>query len=141
LRVPMLVREVSPRNDWAAYRRLLRLFRERKYDIVHTHTSKAGFLGRLAARRAGVPIVVHTPHGNIFDGYFSRRATRVFAMLERHAARWCDRIIELTPKGVEQHLALGIGRPDQFDVIFSGIDFSAYAESARKRSQTRAALG
>lgn len=141
VRIPTLVREVSPRNDWATLGKLTRLFRERRYDIVHTHTSKAGILGRLAAKRAGVSIVVHTPHGNIFDGYFSPARTRLFNQLERRAARWCDRIIELTPGGIEQHLAIGIGRPDQFVHIFSGIDFAPFKTARQRRGEMRAKLG
>ncbi|MCL4695128.1 MAG: glycosyltransferase, partial [Candidatus Hydrogenedentes bacterium] len=62
-RVPHLVRSPNPRQDFLAYRELTRIFRERRYDIIHTHTSKAGYLGRLAAAHTGVPILVHTPHG------------------------------------------------------------------------------
>lgn len=141
LRVPDLVREPAPLKDLGAMRRLTRLFRERRYDIVHTHTSKAGFLGRLAARRAGVPVIVHTPHGNVFDGYFSPVSTRLFAAMERRAARWCDRIIELTPGGVDEHLQRNIGRPEQFRVIFSGIDLEPFAGARARREETRRALG
>ena len=111
---PALVRSIAPVRDILALRRLTRLFRERRYDIVHTHTSKAGFIGRLAAERAGVPIVVHTPHGNIFQGYFSKPMTRLFVWMERHAARRTDKLIELTPGGVEEHLAEGIGQRGQY---------------------------
>jgi len=104
-REPLLVRSPAPLRDMITLWRLTRRFRDRQYDIVHTHTSKAGFLGRLAAERAGTPIVVHTPHGNIFHGYFSGWLTRIFVWMERHAARRTDRIIELTAGGVEEHLA------------------------------------
>lgn len=141
LRVPDLVREISPMRDFRALRHLTRLFRVNKYDVVHTHTSKAGFLGRLAAVRARVPIIVHTPHGNIFDGYFPYFVTRAFIGMERYAARHTDRIIELTPKGVEDHLRENIGRPDQFTVIFSGIDLAPFEDAIRRRDATRSALG
>ena len=141
VRVPGLVREPAPLKDLAALRRLARLFRDRRYDIVHTHTSKAGFLGRLAARRAGVPAVMHTPHGNVFDGYFNPLATKLFETMERRAARWCDRIVELTPGGVDEHLRRGIGRPGQFCVIFSGIDLEPFGEAVKRRGKTRRTLG
>lgn len=140
-REPFLVRSPAPLRDMLTLRRLTRRFCERKYDIVHTHTSKAGFLGRLAAERAGTPIVVHTPHGNIFHGYFSGWLTRLFVWMERHAARRTDRIIELTPGGVEEHLAEGIGRREQYRVIFSGIDTKPFESAAARRGSTRAALG
>lgn len=141
VRVPHLVRRVAPVSDLLALRELQRLFKTRRYDIVHTHTSKAGFLGRLAAQQAGVPIVVHTPHGNIFDGYFNRWTTRLFIGMERHAARYADRIIELTAGGVEAHLKQGIGYREQFEVIFSGIDLAPFDAACAHREKTRRALG
>lgn len=141
LREPHLVRPVSPFEDTLTVARLARRFRRARPHIVHTHTSKAGILGRAAARIARVPIVVHTPHGNVFDGYFSPWKTRLFAAIERRAARWTDRIVELTPGGIEEHLALNIGRREQFVTIFSGIDLAPYDDARRRRSATRAALG
>lgn len=141
LREPDLVRNPSPLRDARAYRTLVRRFREARYDIVHTHTSKAGLIGRIAARRAGVPIVVHTPHGNVFHGYFSRPVTRFFIELERYAAKRTDAIIELTAGGVKEHLEQGIGQRDQFRVIHSGVDFSPFDSARSQRAATRAALG
>src|SRR5438876_10692005 len=91
--------------------RSVRLFRRERPGIVHTHTSKAGFIGRLAARIARVPVVIHQPHGHIFYGYYGPRRTSAYITLERLAARWSDRIVTLTDVGREEHLALGIGRP------------------------------
>jgi len=141
LRVPELVRNVAPVSDVLALRALLRLFRARRYDIVHTHTSKAGFLGRIAAARAKVPIIVHTPHGNIFQGYFSKPMTRLFVAMERYAARRRDRIIELTPRGIEEHLEQGIGRREQYVAIFSGIDLAPFPGAIERREEGRRALG
>ena len=140
VRVPDLVREPHPLRDVRALAQLTRLLRAERHHIVHTHTSKAGFLGRWAARRAGVPIIVHTPHGNIFDGYFNPLTTRVYVAMERRAARWTDRIIELTAGGVEQSLARGIGRREQYAVVHSGIDLSPYNVARDQRLQTRAEL-
>lgn len=140
-REPALIRPVSPVQDARALAGLVRKFRRGRFHIVHTHTSKAGMLGRMAARMAGVPIIVHTPHGNIFDGYFSPLVTRAFIAAERWAARRTDRIIELTPGGIEEHLARGIGRREQFINIFSGIDLTPYQRARDSRTQTRAALG
>lgn len=141
IRVPALVRPAAPVADIKALRELTRLFRDRHYDIVHTHTSKAGFVGRLAAVRAGVPVIVHTPHGNIFQGYFNPVTTRVFIAMERYAARRTDRIVELTPGGVDEHLAMRIGRREQFAVVFSGIDVAPFESAMERRAQTRRALG
>ena len=141
IRVPHLVRNANLLWDWRAYRELLRLFRAKKYDIVHTHTSKAGYLGRLAAARASVPIVVHTPHGHVFFGYFNSLLTQVFTQLERHAARKTDRLIALTPRGIVEHLAQGVGTRAQWTAVFSGIDLAPFETATARREQTRAALG
>mgnify|MGYP006279280243 CR=1 FL=1 len=140
-REPFLVRQPAPVRDMVALRRLERRFRRERYDIVHTHTSKAGFLGRLAAARAGVPIIVHTPHGNIFHGYFPAWKTRLFIWMERHAARRTHRIIELTAGGIEAHLAEGIGRREQYTTVFSGIDTGPFETAAANRAAIRARLG
>jgi len=140
-REPSLMRDISPANDLRALNGLTRRFKKERYDIVHTHTSKAGVLGRLAAKRAGTPIVVHTPHGNIFDGYFSPWKTRLFVSAERAAAKCTDRLVELTAGGVDEYLAQGIGTRAQYAVIFSGIDLSPYEQAIASREATRAALG
>lgn len=141
LREPSLVRPIAPVRDWLALRGLTRLFHQNRYDIVHTHTSKAGFVGRLAAKRAGTPIVVHTPHGNIFDGYFHPWLTRAFVAMERHVAPSTDRIIELTEGGIDAYLEQGIGRREQYVSIFSGIDLSPYESAEAHKAETRASLG
>jgi glycosyltransferase involved in cell wall biosynthesis len=141
LREPGLTRNPAPLRDLLTLHRLTRRFQEERYDIVHTHTSKAGWLGRIAAHRAGVPIIVHTPHGNIFDGYFPAPVTRAFVWMERHAARRTDRIIELTPRGIEEHLAEGIGQREQYRVIFSGIDTRPFADAIDRRKKTRDLFG
>ncbi|MBI1321033.1 MAG: glycosyltransferase [Candidatus Hydrogenedens sp.] len=140
-REPWLLRNPAPLRDLMTLRRLEQRFRRGRYDIVHTHTSKAGWLGRIAAERAGVPIIVHTPHGNVFHGYFSPAVARAFVWMERYAARRTDAIIELTPGGIEEHLAEGIGQRSQYRVIFSGIDTAPYDDAIAMREATRAALG
>ncbi len=141
IREPFLVRNPAPVRDYLVLRRLAKLFRSKRYDIVHTHTSKAGFLGRLAAERVGIPIVVHTPHGNIFEGYFSKYATYLFTWMERHAARRTDRIIALTPGGIGAYISQDIGQREQYRTVFSGIDLSPYAEAVANRDATRENMG
>jgi glycosyltransferase involved in cell wall biosynthesis len=142
IREPNLVRDItSPLQEFKALRGLTRRLKHGNYDIVHTHTSKAGFLGRLAAHKAKVPIVIHTPHGNIFDGYFSPAKTMLYTALERKAARWTNRIIELTDGGIEEYLAQGIGSRDLYTTIFSGIDLSPYENRVADRARIRAELG
>jgi glycosyltransferase involved in cell wall biosynthesis len=119
--VPELVREVSPARDVVALARLYRLIRSGGFDVVHTHTSKAGALGRVAARAAGVPAVVHTPHGHVFGGYFGPLATRAFLALERALAGWTDAMVAISEACRRDHLRLGVGSPERFVTIPSGI--------------------
>lgn len=106
--------------DFAAYRQIRQLL-VRGFDVVHTHTSKAGALGRLAAW-GRVRAVVHTPHGHIFHGYFGTLKTRLFIGIERFLAAKSHALIALTQAEHDDHLALGVGRIDQWRVIPSGVD-------------------
>ena len=139
--VPWLVRAVRPQHDVAAVLALVRLFQRERPTVVHTHSSKAGFVGRLAARLSGVPIVIHQPHGHIFYGYWGAARTRLFIALERLAARWTDTLIALTPREVEEHVERGIGRPAQWAVVPSGVPTAALRASAPSRRVARARLG
>ncbi len=136
-----LVREVSPARDVAAVLQLYRLFRRARPAIVHTHTSKAGFVGRLAAWLAGVPAVIHQPHGHIFYGYWSRARTAMFVGLERIAAPWTDTILALTPREIEENLERGIGRAAQYAVVPSGVPTQALRDAAPSRAAARLKLG
>jgi glycosyltransferase involved in cell wall biosynthesis len=135
-----LGREVGPR-DAAALAQLVRLMRGTRPALVHTHTSKAGFLGRLAARLARVPAVIHQPHGHIFYGYYGPRRTAFYITLERLAARWTDRIVTLTERGTEEHLARGIGRRPQYRTVPSGVPTAELRGRAPARGAARRALG
>jgi glycosyltransferase involved in cell wall biosynthesis len=128
-----LVRPIRPIADIRALLEIRTAIRKARPDIVHTHTSKAGFLGRLAARQERVPRIVHTPHGHVFHGYFSPRVTRGIILLERLAARWTDRIVTLTDAEADQHLALGIGRREQFVTIPSGVDLESVLAAVSHR--------
>lgn len=135
-----LVREISPLKDLVALGKLYRLIRRGKFDLVHTHSSKAGFLGRVAARLAGVPAIVHTPHGHVFGGYFDAARTRLYVLLERWAATFTDRIIGLTEQEVRDHLELRIGTRARFVSIASGVELERF-RAPSLGSEVRAALG
>lgn len=141
LDVPALGREVALLSDLAALRQLWRIIRSERPAIVHTHTSKAGFIGRLAARIARVPAVIHQPHGHIFYGYYGPRLTAFYTALERRAARWSDRIITLTDRGIEEHLVRSIGRREQFVTVPSGVDVDRLRAAAPPRAEARGHLG
>ena len=143
LEIPELVRAVTPIADWRALRSLRRIMRRNAYDIVHTHTSKAGILGRLAARLEGVPRVVHTPHGHVFYGYYGAALTRLFVWFERWTAGFTHCIIALTQSDLEDHLRFKIAARERFRVIHSGVDFSAFTDrdTRRDRAAVRDRLG
>lgn len=118
--VPELVRAVHPWKDWLALSRLEQIFREQKPDIVHTHSGKAGILGRLAARRAGVPVIIHTIHGPSFGDFQNAAANFVFRAAEKYAAGATTHFIVVAEAMKTQYLAAGIGKPEQYAKIFSG---------------------
>lgn len=124
--VPELVRPIHPLKDLAALRRLEEIFRDQRPDIVHTHSGKAGILGRLAARKAGVPIIIHTIHGPSFGGFQGVFANLVFRTAEKRAARVTDHFIVVAEAMKEQYLASGIGTPAQYTKIFSGFPLEPF---------------
>ena len=138
--VPELVRPIQPWNDCLAWHKLTRLFRARRPDIVHTHSGKAGILGRLAAARARVPLIVHTIHGPSFGCFQGRLANSAFRAAERYAARVTSRFVVVAQAMQQQYLAAGIGRPDQYTRILSGFGLEPFLRSANDL-QLRARLG
>ena len=139
--IPSLVRDVRPWRDLVALFSLMRVIARGRYDIVHTHTSKAGFVGRVAARLCGVKGIVYSPHGTILEGYFGGATTRLFVASDRIAAGFTDRIVGLTRREVEQYLEAGIGRPDQYTFIYNGIDVDGFAARRVDRERKRTELG
>lgn len=135
--LPTLTREINPLKDLAALWRLVALFRLERPVIVHTHTSKAGVLGRLAAWLAAVPVVIHTPHGHIFYGHFGRLASRLFLRIEQILARGTTGLIALTEAERDEHLACRVGKAEQFSVVPSGIDLNRFRAAASGGTRIR----
>ena len=138
--VPM-VRRIHPWHDLRSYLQLRRIVRAGRYDIVHTHSAKAGFLGRFAAARAKVPAILHTPHHFPFDMAVSPFWKAVYAGLERRAAAVTDRIICVCASERESALRRKIAKPAQLTVIENGIAPSALAVSDERRAAVRRRLG
>lgn len=136
-----LRRDLRPLEDGRAFFQLLRLFRRLRPQIVHTHASKAGALGRLAARLAGVPIIVHTFHGHTFHSYFHPLLSRLFRTLERGLARWTTRIIAISPTLKEELIRYRIAPAEKIVVIPLGLELDRFAESDRFRGELRRQLG
>jgi glycosyltransferase involved in cell wall biosynthesis len=143
LPVPM-TRRLTPLQDLLSLVRLYRLMRRRRFTIVHTHNPKPGLLGQLAARLAGVPVVVNTLHGFYFHERMSALARRFYVALERIAARCSDVILSQNAEDVETALRERIARPGQIRLLGNGIDLARF-DPARlgpeSRRRTRASLG
>ena len=127
--VPELVRPIHPWNDLIALHKLKRIFRERRPDIVHTHSGKAGVLGRLAAAQTGVPVIVHTIHGPSFGAFQGNLANWLFQSAEKRAARITTHFVTVADAMREQYLAAGIGTPEQYTRIFSGFPLDPFLEA------------
>jgi glycosyltransferase involved in cell wall biosynthesis len=139
--MPELVRAVRPGTDLRAYRRLRQAFRRLRPDVVHTHSSKAGIVGRAAAWRERVPAVVHTIHGMPFGPFESAARNRLYIALERWAARRCHAIVSVCDAMTTQALAACVGRPEQFRTVYSGMEVDAFLNPPRPREEVRRELG
>jgi glycosyltransferase involved in cell wall biosynthesis len=139
--LPGLSRELSPVRDALAAIRLARLIRKLRPDVVHTHTAKAGAVGRAAALLAGTrrPVVVHTFHGHVLRGYFGTGGTLVFRAIETLLARASDRLIAVSPEVRDELVALHVAPPEKFSVVRLGIEleprvrFDGDATEVRRR--------
>lgn len=142
-----LVRAPDPLHDLRSLRWLVRFFRQASFDVVHTHTSKAGFLGRLAVRLAGnsrlkpVPKVVHQPHGHLFYGYYGRFGSAAALAAEQLAAGWTDRFVALTGRGIHEHVERGVGRPDQWTAIAPATASMPVRDGSRRADSQDVARG
>jgi len=130
--IPALQQQVHPLRDSRALLQLIRLARAFKPDIVHTHTAKAGFLGRQAALTVRPrPVVVHTYHGHVLEGYFGPAKARLYLELERALGRVSDRLIGVSQATVDDLVRLGVAPRDRFQVVPLGLDLERLAEPPR----------
>lgn len=127
--IPALSREIRPLADLGALWTLWRLFRRDRPTVVHTHTAKAGTLGRLAAALARVPVRIHTYHGHVLGGgYFSPARTRLFLEVERQLARLTSRLVVLTEhQAREMSQELGVAPRERFSVVPLGLELDRFA--------------
>lgn len=132
--VPELIRPIAPLSDWRAKSRLTAIFASDPPNIVHTHSGKAGILGRLAAARAGVPIIIHTIHGPSFGGFQGWISNLILRAAEVRAARVTTHFVVVADAMREHYLRAGIGRPDQYTRVFSGFDLDPFLEAANDQA-------
>ncbi len=144
-RLPVLQRELSPRADSAAILALRRLIRERRPSVLHTHTAKAGATGRLAALISGHArprAIVHTYHGHVLSGYFSRRWERVFRLIERALAYASGKLIAVSEEVRDDLVRFGVARADRFAVVPYGFDLPEWNEADdESRRELRREIG
>jgi glycosyltransferase involved in cell wall biosynthesis len=138
--IPEMRRQVNAQNDLVAYRKIMRLINEFKPDIVHTHASKAGTIGRLAAIRSHVPVIVHTFHGHVFHSYFSSKQTKIFLNIERGLAEHTSRIIAISQKQKDELCdTFKIAPSEKFSIVPLGFDLQRFTEDKeQRRSKFRA---
>lgn len=139
--VPALKREIGFFSDCRAFFALYRLFRRRRFDIVHTHTAKAGFLGRAAALFAGCRCIVHTSHGHNFYGYFGPAMSAVIVMLERVSAAYTRKLVMLTELEKRDHIAYRICGEGKTELIFSCLEPEYLLPPEKSREEIARELG
>jgi glycosyltransferase involved in cell wall biosynthesis len=144
VRLDALSREIAPIRDALSILRLARLIREQRPRILHTHTAKAGTVGRLAALLAGdarPEVVVHTFHGHVLRGYFGPVKSTAFRLLERLLARVTTRLIAVSPQVRDDLVALGVASAEKFSVVRLGIELDERLDTAVPGADARARLG
>jgi glycosyltransferase involved in cell wall biosynthesis len=142
--VPGLQREISPRRDLTAVTKLRDLIVRHRPHILHTHTAKAGSLGRTAARLVGSarpPVVVHTFHGHMLKGEFDPARTRLFRAVERRLARETDVLVAVSPEVRDELVKVGVAPATKFAVVRLGIELSERMAGATDGAALRASLG
>lgn len=127
--IPSLTRELNPVKDFAAYFALKSFFKANSFDVVHTHASKAGILGRVAAKAAKVPFVVHTVHGQAFHRYEKPWKNTLYILSERWAAKHCDKIYAVAQAMIDQCVAANVAPREKYKVVYSGMELEPYLEA------------
>ena len=139
--IPHMRRPIHPARDWKCYREITKMLRERKPDVVHTHSGKAGLLGRVAAHAVGVPAILHTVHGAPFHQFQSRLAREFFRRCEIYAAARCHALISVADAMTEQLVAARVAPREKFTTIYSGMEVEPFLQAEALRTATRRDLG
>lgn len=135
--IPEMQRSIDRKNDTIAYRKLKKIIQEFQPDIVHTHASKAGTLGRLAAKKMNVPVIVHTFHGHVFHSYFGKAKTTFYKNIERYLAKKSTKIIAIsTIQKDELAIQHKICKAEKIEVIPLGFDLTRFQENIDEKRKS-----
>lgn len=135
--IPEMKRSINRKNDTIAYRKIKKIIKEFEPDIVHTHASKAGTLGRLAAKKMNVPVIVHTFHGHVFHSYFGKTKTKFYKNIERYLAKKSDKIIAISE--IQKHELSDIHKickKDKIEIIPLGFDLTRFQENLPEKRKS-----
>lgn len=142
LPVPEFRRRILPFWDILAFWRIYRYLKKNRVDLVHTHTSKAGIIGRWAAYLAGVPVIIHSPRGSIYhETYFKAAVLRFFAWLEGLTARFTRKIVTLCESEKKDYIRYGIAPKEKFTTIYSGVEVARYVDIPVDTAKKKKELG
>ncbi|QDT08889.1 glycosyltransferase family 4 protein [Planctomycetes bacterium K23_9] len=139
--LPDLRRAIHPLHDWKAARAIRESIRRFKPDVVHTHSAKAGLIGRHIAWNEKVPAVIHTVHGAPFHPYQSALARQFFQRCETWASRRCHRLISVADAMTNQLVNAGVAKRKKFTTIYSGMDVQPFLDANQHRGEVRSRLG
>lgn len=139
--IPELRRNIHPWRDWRSYKSIYRALRTLQPDVVHTHSGKAGLLGRVAAHKLMVPAIVHTVHGAPFHRYQGRGAYQFFRACETYAAARCDLLVSVADAMTDQLVAANVAPREKFATVYSGMEVEPFLEAHIHRETMRARLG
>jgi glycosyltransferase involved in cell wall biosynthesis len=139
--LPELVREINPLNDLMALIKLIYILRRRRYDIIHTHSSKAGILGRIAAYISNTPLIFHTVHGWSFHNRMSYIKKKIYVILERFTAKFTNKLITVTDFDIKKGLNENISRPEKYITIHSSIEIDKYRNPTKSKKEIILELG
>ncbi len=132
--IPEMKREINLKNDRIAYQKIKDIIADFKPDIVHTHASKAGAIGRLAAYKMKVPVILHTFHGHVFHSYFGKVKTTIYKTIERNLARKSTKIIAISPiQKKELSTIHKIAKPNKIEVIPLGFDLNKFKDNQKEK--------
>ncbi len=139
--IPELGRAIHPLDDAIAFKKIFQIIRKFRPDIVHTHTAKAGVLGRIAAKLLGVPVILHTFHGHVFHSYFGNSRSAFFRWIERFLAHLSTRVVAISDNVKQDLILYHIAPPEKIVVVPLGLDLEALLRVQRHRGKFRAELG